>query len=255
MGRRRGVVDTLAACGLDDLGGFISGVPCEQVGGGIFKIDVGVFAELLQIGQHGVGGEIALLHIGGHGLHGDGLQGLGNVGIQLPGGQRDGVDVLDGHGDRRVPLVGQAAGQHLIEHYAGGVDVAAGVDAAASGLLRRDIVDRAQRLLSQGRLRGGGQPGNAEVRHLDAAVPEHHNVLGLDVPMDDASAVGMGQRLHDLGDEVQGLLPAQRLPLFLHILLECDAVQQLHDDIFQIGGFAHVIYRHDIGVGEHRHGL
>ena len=73
--------------------------------------------------------------------------------------------------------------------------------------------------------------------------------------MDDAPAVGVGQGLHDLGDEVEGLPPGQLAPLLLHILLEGDAVQQLHHDIVQLRGVGHVVHRHDIGVRQHGNGL
>ena len=58
--------------------------------------------------------------------------------------------MLDGHGYGGLPLEGKTAGKHLIEHHAGGVDIAAGIGAVTSGLLRGDVVDGAQRLLSQG---------------------------------------------------------------------------------------------------------
>ena len=45
--------------------------------------------------------------------------------------------------------------------------------------------------------------------------------------------LGVAETPHDLGDEVQRLPPVQLAPLF-HILLEGDAVDQLHDDIFHI---------------------
>ena len=140
--------------------------------------------------------------------------------------------MLDGHGYGAVPLKGQAAGEHLIQHHAGGIDVGPGVHPVAPGLLRRDIVHGAQGLLGQG-LPLVRQARDAEVGHPDAAVPQDHDVLGLDVPVDDATAVGVAEAPHDLGDEVQRLPPVQLAPLF-HILLEGDAVDQLHDDIFHI---------------------
>ena len=44
--------------------------------------------------------------------------------------------MLDGHGYGGIPLKGQLPGQHLIQHHAGGVDIGAGVDPVAPGLLR-----------------------------------------------------------------------------------------------------------------------
>ena len=221
----------------------------------VVKVDVGIFAELLQIGQHVVRRQIAVVRVGGHGLHGDGLQGLGDGRVDLPGGQRDGVDVLNGHRHGGVPLEGQAAGNHLIEHHAGGVQVGPGVDVAAPGLLRRDVVHRPQGLLGEGAVAPGGHPGDAEVGHLHAAVPQDHDVVGLDVPVDDPPAVGVAQGLDDLGDEVEGLPPVELVPLLLHVLLQGDAVDELHDDVLQVGGAAHIVDGHDVGVGEHGHGL
>ena len=45
---------------------------------------------------------------------------------------------------------------------------------------------------------GLGQP---EVQYFDAAGCGEHNVRGLDVAMDDAVAVGFGQRVDDLGGD------------------------------------------------------
>ena len=79
--------------------------------------------------------------------------------------------------------------------------------------------------------------------------------MGLDVPMDNAPAVGVAQRLGNLCDEVEGLTPVQLVPLLLHILLQGNPVDQFHDDILQLGGAAHVIDSHDIWVGQHGYSL
>ena len=107
-------------------------------------------------------------------------------------------------------------------------------------------MDGAKGLLRQG-LGGIRQTGDAEIGHLHAAVPQDHDVLGLDIPVDDATAVGVAEAPHDLGDEVQRLPPVQLAPLF-HILLEGDAVDQLHDDIFHIAAPGHIVHRYDVGV-------
>ena len=116
-------------------------------------------------------------------------------------------------------------------------------------------MDGTQGLLGQGAVSAGGHPGDAEVGHLHAAVPQHHHVVGLDVPVDDAPAVGVAQGLYDLGDEVQGLPPVQLAPLLLHILLQGDPVDELHDDVLNVSGAADIIHRHDVGVRQHGHGL
>ena len=72
---------------------------------------------------------------------------------------------------------------------------------------------------------------------------------------DDPPAVGVAQGLGDLGDKVEGLPPVQLVALLLHILLQGDAVDELHDNILQLGGAAHIIHRHNVGVGQHGDGL
>ena len=79
--------------------------------------------------------------------------------------------------------------------------------------------------------------------------------MGLDVPVDDAPAVGVPQCLDDLGDKVECLPPVQLVPLFLYILLQGDTVDQFHHDVFQVGGAADVINGHDVWVGKHGYGL
>ena len=62
----------------------------------------------------------------------------------------------------------------------------------------------------------------------------------------------MAQRPHDLGDEVQ-CLPPVHLATALHVLLQGDAVHQLHDDILRVAAAGHVVHRHDVGVGQLGH--
>ena len=154
-----------------------------------------------------------MLQIRGHGLHADQFQLLRDVGIDLPRRQRNGAEVLDGHGHGGLPLKGQPPREHLIEYHTGGIDVAAGVRPVAPRLLRRNVVDRPQSLLRQG-LGGIRQTGDAEISHLHAAVPQNHDILGLDVPVDDATAVGVAEAPHDLGDESAGTPASSAGPAF-----------------------------------------
>ena len=57
--------------------------------------------------------------------------------------------------------------------------------------------------------------------------------MGLDVTVDDAAAVRVLKCLADLRGEVQGLAPVERA-LLLHILLEGNALDQLHDDVVDV---------------------
>ena len=124
---------------------------------------------------------------------------------------------------------------------------------SALGLLRGDVVDAAQRFLCQG-VALAHDPGNAEVHHLDGAVFQHHDVMGLDVPVDDPPAVGVLQSFGDLHGKMQRLLPVEH-PFFLHVLLEGNAVDQLHDDIIGAVGGGNVVDLHDVGMAQHGHGF
>ena len=230
----------------DHPSGFLDVVDTDGVRGN----GIGIFLKLRHRIQHILSGSIALVGIGGHGLHGDGLQTHGDIRIQFPGLNGNGVDVLNGNEHRGLALKGQPPGEHLIEHDTHRVQVRPPVDVAALGLLRGDVMHRPNGLLGQGGLRGR-QAGNAKVSHLNAAVPQHQNVVGLDVPVDDAPAVGVVQRPQHLGDKVQGLLPLQGSAALLHILLQGHAVNELHDDVVEPIALAHVIDTHNIDMGQH----
>ena len=94
-----------------------------------------------------------------------------------------------------APVEQPPAGEHLVEHAAGGEDVAAAVDPLAGDLLRRHVAERAEHdarrrscmPVDAGR-RGPLEPlqREAEVQDLDRAVGREEDVLRLQVAMDDA---------------------------------------------------------------------
>jgi len=69
----------------------------------------------------------------------------------------------------------------------------------------------------------------------------------LDVAVDDAAAVRVLKRLGDLRGEVERFAPVE-LALLLHVLLERDALDELHDDIVDAVRMGHVVDAHDIGM-------
>ena len=92
--------------------------------------------------------------------------------------------------------------------------------------------------------------GNAEVRHLHRAIFQHHHIVRLNISVDDAAAVSMLQGFCDLHSKVQGLLPVQRTALF-QILLQGDALDQLHDDIIGNFGGGNIVHLHDVRISQH----
>jgi len=59
-----------------------------------------------------------------------------------------------------------------------------------------------------GRHLAAGKTGDAEIHHLDGAVLQKHNILGLNVPMDNSLVVGMLQRPQNLHREMHRFFPA-----------------------------------------------
>ena len=160
--------------------------------------------------------------------------------------------MLNSNGHSGITLKGQAARQHFIQHYTGGIDVRSGVYMLAPRLLGRDIMHRAQCVLRHS-LGSVLQAGNAKISHFNAAVPQNHYVLRLNIPVNDTPAVRVLQRMHDLNNKVERFPPIHLAPAG-HILLERNTVNKLHDDILGVRAAGDIIYGHDIGVGQLRHG-
>ena len=207
----------------------------------------------LQILQQLVCALVALVDVGAHGLERDALQLRRHVLDQFMGRYKVCAEVLDGDLADGLALVGLFGREHLVHHDAERVDVAAGVGKLSPRLLGRDIVDGADGLavilvdlVFQGR--------DAEILHLHGAVAQHHDVLGFDVPVDDAALMGVGKRAGDLPRKVQHLPPLQRAAP-VHVLPQRDPVYQFHDYVFDFIAVADIIHGHDIRVGEHGDGV
>ena len=221
----------------------------------------------------------------------EGLQGLGDVAAQPPQRLRVPLDHGGEHLRGRVAPEGRTPGGHLVEDEAEGELVRPVVHGPAAGLLGRHVLERAQRLPRRGqrRPRRAAQPfarhdlGDAEVEHLDEvgrrprleedvlrldvarshhlgqpevedldhALRSHHHVLGLEVAMDDARAMGLREPVGELRAEVEQLgdgggartqAAAQRL-----------ALHQLHHHVVRAraaGRLADVVDVDDVGMVE-----
>ena len=165
-----------------------------------------IFPQGFQILDHGRGGSIAVCNIGTHGVQRDLLETKGNRRIELSGRRRGGIDVLDGNGHGRLPIVGRSAGHQFVHNHAQRIQVGTGIHHGTLGLLGRDIVYGSQRLTGESILRRT-EPCDTEIGYLHAAVLQNHNVVGLNVPMNNAATVCVLQRLGDLGGKVQCLPP------------------------------------------------
>ncbi len=142
------------------------------------------------------------------------------------------------------------AREHLVEHDAEGVDVAAGVGDSAGDELGGEVRDGAEQSLPR-RGVGAHRPGEAEVAELDAPVVGEHDVLGLEVAMHDPSRVRRREaREHGLAD-LQRLLCGE-MALLLQQLPQRDARQVLHDEVGAAEVVALIEDVHEIRVREPR---
>jgi hypothetical protein len=170
-------------------------------------------------------------------------------------------------GVHRVYLVvareGARARQHLAEDDAEGEEVAAAVDALAEQLLGRHVVDRPQngarlRLDADERLlravggarglRARDELGDAEVENLDVAVAADHQVLRLQVAVDDARLVRLRQPFGYLDGKLQRLdrLQGARTNLLPQRL----ALDVLHRHVGAATVFAELVDGEDVRVAQ-----
>ena len=160
--------------------------------------------------------------------------------------------MLVGHRDRRVTDERRLAGEDFVEHAAQRVDIGAGVDRLAAGLLGRQVLRGADHRGGLGHAVGVGQrAGDAEVHHLHRAGLADHDVRGLDVAVDDAVLVAEVQRLAGVGDDLDRALGRHRA-LGVHDVAQRDPVDVLHHDVGQRPvrglGLAGVVDRDDGGM-------
>ena len=105
------------------------------------------------------------------------------------------------------------------------------------------------RLVGDGAGLAGDEPGDTEIRHLNAAVGKQHDILRLDVAVDNPLGMGMHEGAEDLGGEMHRFLDADH-PLLLDIILERNAVDIFHDDVLERGAVTHVEDLDDVRVIE-----
>ena len=93
--------------------------------------------------------------------------------------------------------------------------------------------------------------GDPQIGELDFAAAGQHDVVGLDVAVDDLLRGGGLKRLGDRPDDDDGMGLAEALDRAQHVA-DRAAVDVFHDDVAHPVGavFAHVQHVHDIGVAD-----
>ena len=150
--------------------------------------------------------------------------------IEIAGIARRLALVLDPDRERRVALERDSPGRHLVKDDAERVDVGAGVDRLALDLLRAHVFRGPDHDPRPGDALPLERAGDTEIHDVDAAALVDHDVLRLEVAVDDAVAVGLGQAPGDLQGDRHG--PAGRqLSDLADEALEVLAVDIFHGDV------------------------
>ena len=110
----------------------------------------------------------------------------------------------------RIAVKRPPTSEHLVEHGTQRPDVGADVEIAAAQLLRRHVGQRANRGGRVGRRRQAiGQTRYPEVDDLHDATGREQRVGRLDIAVDDAGAMRLGQAIGHLGGNLHGFVDCQ----------------------------------------------
>ena len=145
-------------------------------------------ADPAQVAEHLRRRLVAVGRVLGHQLHDQAVELGGDLGPAHRQADRDVLDVLQRHRERRLALERGDAREHLIERHAQRIQVAAVVERLALRLLGAHVQRGAHRHAGLGHLEAVGVliAAEAEVGDLDLTLPGQQDVLGLDVAMDQA---------------------------------------------------------------------
>ncbi len=168
------------------------------------------------------------------------------------------MEVVAAHLHRGRPAEDVGPRQEVVAHGSQAVEIAAGIDGVGGpDRLRREVEGRALEHVGLGQPRARGRlevPDQAEVDHLgdvgDPAALAENDVLRLDVPVDEADAVGLHQGRGDLPQHVgharRGLGPVPP-----HECVEVGSLEILHRVVEDaVGRVAVVEDGHGVGVRE-----
>ena len=129
--------------------------------------------------------------------------------------------------DRVLAAERRPAGEHLVQHDAGGVKVRTLIRLFSARLLRGHVFRRAEDRPGDRQGLAFRAPRQAEVHQHHAAAPVQHDVARLHVAMDDPNAMDRLYPLKELGEHGQGLVRREAAPS-LDDLLQRHSVHQFH---------------------------
>ena len=95
---------------------------------------------------------------------------------------------------------------------------------------------------------------DSEIRDFNHTAFHDHDVLRLDIPVNDAFHMGVVEGKQNLGDELRRLPPV-KFALAVHIFAKRDAADIFHHDEFVVGFDRYIENFHDIRMIQHRDSL
>ena len=141
-----------------------------------------------------------------------------------------------------------STGEELMENDAQRPDVGAEVDRRAASLLRRHVGERSEAHARLGEV-GDVSPGQPEVEDLHLAVVGDEHVRRLDVAMDDADMVCVGESTRDRNGDRRRPLDRERS--FFDLLRQRFPLVERHrDEEAAVAGLADVVDGADVGMIE-----
>ena len=245
----------------------------------------------LELGAKVVHRLVANIRILGHRFSNQQVRLLGDLemGRELASRRRRMRDLHGQHLGRRLGFERRAAAQHVEQDHADRVDVRAMIDLLAARGLGRHVLGRSEHGAGEGlaahQLIGREHLGDAEVEDLDevvdllalddelaggrllgdllvhlpndvstARLADHHDVIGLQVAMDDELFVRRRERQRNLVGDVERAMQCDGA-LLLDQVLEARPVEVLHDEVDPaVGHGAEVGDVDDVGVVDRRRG-
>ena len=162
------------------------------------------------------------------------------------------LDLLDCDRNRRLPVERDPPCQHFKQSDPERINIALFIAVSAAGLLRARIVDTSHNIRSD--CIAGCSLGDTEIGHLDLAVLRNHDVLRLDVPVNDVRLVSGFQSHRDLYSNADRLPHGEPAFLF-NVFFKSNAVDQFHYNVEQAFFLADIINVDDIRMHESRGNL
>ena len=149
--------------------------------------------------------------------------------------------------DRRRAGERHLARQHLVQHHAQRVDVAARVDRRRLCLLGREVLGRSKHHRRLRHRVAGHRARDAEVRDFHRSCRRNHDVRRLDVAVDDPVRMREREAGADVGADLSDALGEER-PFLSDDVAERLALDVLHHDVVRPVVGAGVVHAHDVGM-------